>query len=112
IDFGGGLATTEVACPDRVSATAEHVDAVLSGDATWSITNAELTVNKPGAGTLVYKAVPDETRSTDPKDLIGSDWTLTTIEQGSAASSAPGVVFTFGADAVSDSADNAAGVRI
>jgi heat shock protein HslJ len=83
ISFGNGLATTEIACvDDNATATAQQVDAMLSGDVTWSINNDALTLSKAGAGTLVYRAVPDEATSTDPSDLIGVTWTLTTIEDG------------------------------
>ena len=56
IDFGK-VATTEVKClDDQVAATAEHVDAILSGKVTWAIDSDRLTLTKPGTGTLVYRA--------------------------------------------------------
>ncbi|HZC72931.1 MAG TPA: META domain-containing protein [Jatrophihabitans sp.] len=109
----GALEISAMACPDdQVTATAEQVDATLSGDVTWSTSNDELTLSKADVGTLIYRSVPSEDTSTDPNDLIGSDWALTTIERGATAASTPAVVFTFGADGVRDSADNAAGARI
>lgn len=90
IGFGNGLATTELACPNQMSATAEHVDALLAGDVAWRINDDELTLSKAGAGTLVYQAVRDEVTSTDPKDVIGVTWNLTTIETGSIAQQVTG----------------------
>jgi heat shock protein HslJ len=80
----GALATTEMACPDPdVTATARHVDAMLSGNASWHIDGDLLTLTRPGAGELVYRATPPPTRSTDPKDLLGTPWNLTTVQSGS-----------------------------
>jgi heat shock protein HslJ len=84
LGFGSGLATTEMAClDDQVTTTADHVDNMLSGDVTWKISGDELTLTKDGAGSLVYRATAAPTRSTDPSDLTGVTWYLTTIENGS-----------------------------
>jgi heat shock protein HslJ len=83
IGIGGGLSMTEMACLDaQVTATASHVDAVLSGDVKWSISGDQLTLTKSGAGQLVYRAAPASTKSMDPNDLINATWHLTTIEKG------------------------------
>lgn len=80
----GALELSETACSDdRVTATAEHVDAVLSGDVAWSIDDGMLTLSKAGAGTLAYRSAPSGERSTDPSDLVGVTWTLTTIADAS-----------------------------
>ena len=105
IGFGNGLAVTELACTDdQVSATAEQVDHVLQGDVSWSIDGDELALTRTGVGTLVYQQAPPTTKSTDPSDLIGVTWNLTTIETGSgpnaAAHSVNGVVDARIADTV------------
>jgi heat shock protein HslJ len=83
IGFGNGLATTEMAClDDNVMTTADHVDNMLSGDVTWSISGDQLTLTKDGTGSLVYRSTAAPTRSTDPSDLTGITWYLTTIESG------------------------------
>jgi heat shock protein HslJ len=83
IDFGHGLATTEIACPNEVSATAEHVDALVSGDVTWSIGDDKLTLSKDGVGSLIY------TRSgganTALGSLVGHTWTLQGIEHNTSS---------------------------
>jgi heat shock protein HslJ len=79
----GTLASTEMACLDQqVTASAQHVDAMLSGSLTWTIDGDLLTLTKPGTGTLVYRAQAAPTTSTDPSDLTGVTWYLTTIESG------------------------------
>jgi heat shock protein HslJ len=83
IGFGNGFAITEQACTDdQVTATAESVDHVLQGDVSWSIDGNELALTRDGVGTLVYQEAPPTTKSTDPSDLIGVTWNLTTIETG------------------------------
>jgi heat shock protein HslJ len=83
IGFGAGLAITELACTDdQVAATAARVDAVLHGEISWSISGDELALTKDGVGTLVYQEAQPTTKSTDPNDLIGATWKLTTIETG------------------------------
>jgi heat shock protein HslJ len=83
IDFGNGLATTAIGCLDQqVGASSGHVDMVLSGSVTWSIRGDELTLTSPKQGTLVYRAVAADVRSTDPNNLIGITWHLTTVETG------------------------------
>jgi heat shock protein HslJ len=86
IHVGTGLSTTEMACADpQVTSTAATVDAVLSGDVAWYIDGDQLALTKDGVGTLVYKAQAAPTKSTDPADLRGVTWQLTTIESGSVA---------------------------
>ena len=83
----GDLATTDMGCIDRPSgfdAEVALIHAVLAGSVGWSVNGDALTLSKPGAGTLVYRAV-HHTSTTDPAALTGS-WVLTTIEQHGAAS--------------------------
>jgi heat shock protein HslJ len=83
-----GLATTEMGCADgRGQSTADRVDATLAGDVTWSIDGDELAISKDGVGTLVYQATPPTSTSTDPSDLIGVTWYLTTVETGTGPNS-------------------------
>jgi heat shock protein HslJ len=83
LGFGNGLATTAMAClDDQVMTTADLVDTMLSGDVTWKISDDQLTLTKDGAGSLVYRATAAAKRSTDPNDLTGVTWYLTTIETG------------------------------
>ena len=56
IEFGN-VAMTQANClGDQVTATAGHVDAVVSGKVTWAIDSDRLTLTKAGTGTLVYDA--------------------------------------------------------
>ena len=81
VDFGAGLAITEMACSgDNVMTTAQHVDAVLQGQVTWSIDGDELTLHKDGVGTLVFRAGGSDSQTGPP--LVNTTWTLTTIENG------------------------------
>jgi heat shock protein HslJ len=71
IDFRNRiLGTTPVTCRDpQVNATADHVDAVLSGKVTWAIDSERLTLTKAGAGTLVYRAnTPPATKKSKLRD--------------------------------------------
>lgn len=91
IDFGSGLAITEMACSDdNVMTTAQHVDAMLQGQVTWSIDGNELTLHKDGVGTLVFRAGASDSQTGPP--LVNTTWTLTTIEQGGADGTASSVV--------------------
>jgi heat shock protein HslJ len=69
IDFRN-LAATQVMCRDpQVNATAQHVDAVLSGKVTWAIDSDRLALTKAGAGTLVYRAnTPPATQKSKLRD--------------------------------------------
>jgi heat shock protein HslJ len=88
IDFGGGLAVTEMACAGQdVAATAQAVDQMLSGVVEWTIDGDQLTLVSKGAGTLTYRAGQPPTTSTDPGDLTGRAWALTTIESGTGPNS-------------------------
>lgn len=81
IDFGHGLAMTEMAClDDGVMATATAVDRFLSGSAEWRIDGDELTLSKEAGGSLVFKAQA-EVKPSDPADLKGQ-WVLDSIERG------------------------------
>ena len=83
----GDLATTDMGCigrPSGFDAEVALIHAVLTGSVGWSVTGDELTLTKPGVGTLVYRAV-HHMSTTDPAALTGS-WALTTIEQHGAAS--------------------------
>jgi len=80
IDFGGGLAITEMACPDDVMTTAQHVDAVLQGSVEWNIDGDRLTLTKDGVGTLVYQA--GDSNPPTLAAIVGPTWQLTTIEDG------------------------------
>jgi heat shock protein HslJ len=85
------MTMTEMQCSGgNIRTTVIEVHAVLSGDVAWSISGDKLTLSKPGAGTLLYQAVPERGTSTDPKDLIGVTWDLTTIETGSTGHTATG----------------------
>lgn len=91
IDFGGGLAITEMAClDDKVTATAQHVDAMLRGQVEWSVEGDQLTLVKSSVGTLVYQAGSPP----PPAHLVGTKWRLTTIEQGSNANGTASSVVT------------------
>jgi heat shock protein HslJ len=101
IEFPDGLAVTEMAClDDGVMATAKLVDSILNGTLQWSVDANRLTLHRDGAGTLVYQGGTPPTTSTDPADLIGTDWTLTTIETGT------------GPDGAARSANDGAALRI
>ena len=83
----GEMATSAMACinrPGGFDAEVALIHAVLTGSVGWSVTGDELTLTKPGVGTLVYRAV-HHMSTTDPAALTGS-WALTTIEQHGAAS--------------------------
>jgi heat shock protein HslJ len=83
IEFPGGLAVTEMACTDdAVMATEQFVLAVLGGTVQWSVDGDQLTLTRDGAGTLIFTAGTPPTSTSDPADLIGKTWTLTTIETG------------------------------
>jgi len=83
----GEMATSAMACinrPGGFDAEVALIHAVLTGSVGWSVTGDELTLTKPGVGTLVYRAM-HHMSTTDPAALTGS-WVLTTIEQNGAAS--------------------------
>jgi len=91
IDFGGGLAITEMACSDdNVMTTAQHVDAVLQGSVEWNIDGDQLTLHKAGVGTLVYRGGSSDSLAGPPLD--NTTWTLTTIEEPGANGTASSVV--------------------
>jgi heat shock protein HslJ len=77
------LATTEMACVDPAfSGSTNQIDAMLADTVHYSIDGDALTLTKPGAGTLVYRAA-----SADGTDLVGRAWTLTGTEKQSGGSS-------------------------
>jgi heat shock protein HslJ len=82
---GGGLALTAMACEPDVMNTAAVVDAVLSGDATITVSATTMTISRTGAGTLTYQWVPDDKQATDPKNLVGRTWHLSAIAGSPAA---------------------------
>lgn len=86
LDFGAGLGGTEIGCPTAQNATAEHIRAILSGRTQWTVDGDQLAITKDGVGTLVYRAASAPVSSTDPNDLIGVTWDLTTIESGTGPS--------------------------
>lgn len=78
----GGLAMTDMACVNRADgfdAELALIHEVLSGTVRWSVSVDELTLTKPGKGTLVYREVK-HTTATDPKALVGPIWELSGIE--------------------------------
>jgi heat shock protein HslJ len=81
------IAVTAMACtgnidqtgPDQIMTRAGQIDQFFQGTLTWSVDNAVLTLNKPGAGKLTYRELPPKKAGTDPALLIGT-WALSGIE--------------------------------
>jgi heat shock protein HslJ len=89
----GNLAKTEMAClDDQATATAQHVDAILSGTVTWVIAGNELTLTKDGTGSLVYRTLEAPTDSPKvPSSLTNTRWQLVGVEtQGSNSATSSG----------------------
>lgn len=87
----GDLASTAMGCldpgfsPPRAEQT-RVINAVLSAQASWSITGERLTITKAGAGTLTYQAV-NHTKTTAPAALANTSWQLDSIMVNNGASS-------------------------
>jgi heat shock protein HslJ len=89
------LGSTEMGCvnrPDGFDAEVQLIHSVLGDKVDWSITGDLLTISRDGAGSLTYRAV-QHVMTTDPADLLGHSWQLTTVIIGSgpdgSASSVP-----------------------
>jgi heat shock protein HslJ len=68
--------STGTGCNQRIGATANVVDAVLTGDSTASLSGPTLTIEHAGHGTLTYTWVPDDKHATDPAQLVNRTWHL------------------------------------
>jgi heat shock protein HslJ len=94
-----------------VSATAAVIDRIFSGHTVHEqVDGTTLTIKGDGAGALVYQWVPADAQATDPANLTGRTWHLTSVAGEPAAGTVDLRVDRGGAFASSDGCNELNGI--